>query len=302
MYVDLAIAPCSWGVEDAGNPANPGWEKVLYEAQSSGFRGIELGPYGYMPQDPAYLGEKLDRRGLTLIAGTLYDDLLSPNNLQSLLEKTEITSRLLREIGEHQGNDRLYLVLIDHVREERNRSAGHPDEAQRLDGESWRRMMDHISRLSKLSYGEFGIRAVVHPHAGGYLEFDDETERFLHDISHELTGLCLDTGHLYYAGSDPAEAILKYQSRLDYLHFKDIEPGTYQKAIDRRQPFFEACLEGVMSPIGQGCVDYDSVKGALEKISYAGWATVEQERDPKATGRVVKDIQESMSFLHAHGL
>ncbi|WP_316251369.1 LLM class flavin-dependent oxidoreductase, partial [Pseudomonas viridiflava] len=39
-----------------------------------------------------------------------------------------------------------------------------------------------------------------------------------------VAGLCLDTGHLYYAGMDPAATLRQYASRLDYLHFKDIDP------------------------------------------------------------------------------
>ena len=37
-----------------------------------------------------------------------------------------------------------------------------------------------------------GLRPVVHPHAGGYIEFEDEVERLVDDMDVDL---CIDTGH-----------------------------------------------------------------------------------------------------------
>src|ERR671910_573415 len=39
------------------------------------------------------------------------------------------------------------------------------------------------------------VRAVFHPHAGSHVEFADEIERLLGDVSADVLGLCLDTGH-----------------------------------------------------------------------------------------------------------
>ena len=72
MAIRIGNAPCSWGVEFAGDPRNPPWRRVLDECRSAGYDGIELGPIGYMPEDPAILGPALAERGLTLIGGVAF--------------------------------------------------------------------------------------------------------------------------------------------------------------------------------------------------------------------------------------
>ena len=57
MTISIGNAPCSWGVEFSDDPRNPPWETVLKENAEAGYKGIELGPVGYMPEDPAVLSE-----------------------------------------------------------------------------------------------------------------------------------------------------------------------------------------------------------------------------------------------------
>jgi inosose dehydratase len=42
---------------------------------ASGYTRIELGPYGYRPTDPVRLREELDKRCLTMTAGTIFEHL-----------------------------------------------------------------------------------------------------------------------------------------------------------------------------------------------------------------------------------
>lgn len=296
--MQLAVAPCSWGIEDASNPDNAPWKTVLEQASSGGYRGLELGPYGYLPQDTATVNNELEKRQLSIVAGTLYDDLVSESNKQNILDKTEVTCKLLS--GLKKNKLPMYLVIIDQVNEVRNKTAGRPDEAIRLNSHDWKGMIDHIKSISDVA-ASYGVRPVIHPHAGGNIEFDDETERVVNDIREEQAGLCLDAGHLYYAGDDPAESLLKYASRLDYVHFKDIQDRIYKKAVAQGQGFFDACLEGVMCSIGRGSVDYRAVKNVLDRISYRGWVTIEQERDPLKWAGVLKDISDSRHFLETMG-
>ena len=126
-------------------------------------------------------------------------------------------------------------------------------------------MISNIKLISGIAAEEYGVRPVIHPHAGGYIEFDDETERIVNDISNDLAGLCLDTGHLYYAGDNPADSLRKYADRLDYVHFKDINSAVYKRALTGHMGFFDACAEGVMCSIGKGCVDYGAVFKTLDE-------------------------------------
>ncbi len=69
MTIRIGNAPCSWGVEFADDPRNPAWRQVLSDCAAAGYKGIELGPIGFMPEDPAILGEALADNGLELIGG-----------------------------------------------------------------------------------------------------------------------------------------------------------------------------------------------------------------------------------------
>ncbi len=295
MSIPLGIAPCSWGIEDITDKNNPSWERVMDEASRTGFSGIELGPYGFFPTEASRLKGILASKKLTLTAGTLYDDLSASADRAYLLNKTRSICSLLSQVEE----DRAFLVIIDAVKPDRNLSAGHPASAKRLEAKPWKAMMDNVRAIARVARDEFGIRGVVHPHAGGYIEYQDETERVLHDIADSLVGLCLDTGHLYYAGSDPSESLIRFSSRLEYVHFKDIDRDVYKKALAEKLGFFDACKERVMCSIGKGCLDYGAIFRALESIGYQNWVTVEQERDPLDTAGVLDDLAASYAFLLA---
>ena len=60
MTIRIGNAPCSWGVEFADDKRNPTWQHVLRECAEAGYKGIELGPVGFMPEDPGQLRAGLD--------------------------------------------------------------------------------------------------------------------------------------------------------------------------------------------------------------------------------------------------
>ena len=145
------------------------------------------------------------------------------------------------------------------------------------------------------------VRAVIHPHAGGYIEFADEIEKVVRDVPYDTAGLCLDTGHLYYSQMDPAQWIKDNFEVIDFIHFKDINKNVYDKAIEEETDFFAAAEKGVMCPIGKGVVDYDAVKQVLIDVEYNGWVTLEQERDPKDHDKTLVDITKSLEYLNKVG-
>jgi inosose dehydratase len=306
MSIKISTAPCCWGVDDVRNPHLPPWELVLDEAAQAGYRGIELGPYGYMPLDIDLVGRALERRGLSIIAGTIFDDLVAGSNLPNLLRQTDeicalVTQlpRVPQEQGQHFPTP--YLVVIDWGHEERDYAAGHADAAPRLPQADWDRMMAHIQAIAELAWRKHGVRTVIHPHAGGYIEFADEIRQVIADIPYETAGLCLDTGHLYYSGMDPETWLRTNASRLDYIHFKDIDLDVYRRIMGERIRFFDACAQGVMCPIGKGVIDYPEIRGLLQDIGYQGYIAIEQERDPRNAGGSLGDVKQSLDYLKSVG-
>ena len=306
MSMQIASAPCCWGVDDVNNPNLPPWQKVLDEAAQAGYQGMELGPYGYLPLAQGRLGEMLEERGLKVVAGTIFDDLVDPANRYSLIRQTHEICTFLKQLPElpsQPGKDypAPYLVLIDHVHDERSLYAGHSDKAPRLDNEQWDTLMDHIRIIAELASREYGIRAVIHPHAGGYIEFEDEILQLMEVISYDTAGLCLDTGHLYYSGMDPVTWIRDHADRIDYLHFKDIEPTVFENVMASQVDFFDACARGVMCPIGEGVIDYEAIYQLLQEIGYQGYITIEQERDPRDADGSLADVTASLEYLKRRG-
>ena len=300
--ITITCAPCCWGVDDVKNPHLPPWERVLDEAAQAGFGGLDLGPYGYIPLDVRQVSTALKSRGLTIVAGTIFDDLVAPANSDNLLRQTDeictlITSLPKPETHAGQRFDAPYLTVMDWGHDERDYAAGHSDRAPRLDDAAWAGMVANIRAIAELARDKFGVRAVIHPHAGGYIEFADELERIVSDIDAETAGLCLDTGHLAYAGMDPIQSLRRYWDRLDYIHFKDIDPKVFDAVMGERIRFFDACAKGVMCPIGRGNIDYAGIRALLTELGYGGYITIEQERDPRNAGGVLDDLAASRSNL-----
>lgn len=304
--ITITCAPCCWGVDDVNNPHLPHWEKVLDEAAAAGFGGLELGPYGYMPLDIDVVSAALEKRGLSIVAGTIFDDLVDPANRDALLRQTREMCALITALprpAAHYGQriPAPYLTVMDWGHDERDYAAGHSDRAPRLDDAAWAGMMDNIRAIATVARDEFGVRAVVHPHAGGYIEFADELERLVQDIDADIAGLCLDTGHMAYAGMDPVAGLRQYWDRLDYIHFKDIDPAVFTRVMGERIRFFDACAQGVMCPIGRGNIDYVAIRALLSDLGYGGYITIEQERDPRNSGSVLDDLAASRGFLASIG-
>jgi len=305
MTIKISGAPCCWGVDDPRNPYLPPWERVLSEASQAGYKGIELGPYGYIPMDINQVQAELAKNDLTIIAGTIFDDLLSASNLENLLKQVDDICSLITELPpapqeKGQKFPTPYLTVMDWGHDERDYYAGHPEKAVRLSEKDWKQMMEHIRLISERAK-TYGVRAVIHPHAGGYIEFADEIIKVLEDIPYETAGLCLDTGHLYYAKMDPVEWLRKCADRLDYIHFKDIDLEVYNQVMGERIRFFDACGKGVMCPIGQGVIDYESIHKLLKEIDYHGYITIEQERDPRNSDTSLHDVKQSVDYLKSVG-
>lgn len=305
MRISICGAPCCWGVDDVKNPYNPPWQRVLREAGEAGYRAIELGPYGYLPADVGTVSDELTKNGLSVVAGTIFDNLLDEENYENVLRQTDEICSLITKLPvlpkyEEQHFPTPYLTVMDWGHDERDYAAGHSDRAPRLSQEKWSVMMSHIKGICERA-AEYGVRPVIHPHAGGYIEFADEIEAVVRDIPRETAGLCLDTGHLYYSGMDPGEWLERYPDRLDYVHFKDVNESVYREVLGERIRFFEGCAKGSMCPIGTGTLDYPKIQETLKKIGYSGYITIEQERDPRNADTSLRDVRKSVSYLKSVG-
>ena len=295
MTIGVGNAPCSWGVEFAGDPRNPTWETVLKECAEAGYKGIELGPIGFMPEDPAELANALKKYDLELTAGVLYQPFHDPEAFEELLDKAHRTCRALKAHGANQ------LVLIDSISERRAPSAGRPDEAVKMDSTEWSAFVERIRTVAKLGTDEYGLTVSIHSHSAGFVDYLPELEQLLKEIGPEHLKLCVDTGHQTYAGFDPVDFMTRHFDRLAYVHFKDIDPAVKAEVIRNRTGFYDACGQGIFCNLGKGEVNFDAVKQLLTERGYNGWITVEQDCDPTLDVSPITDARANREFLASVG-
>lgn len=291
MRLSIGNAPCSWGVEFADDPRNPTWTRVLDETKSAGYTGIELGPLGFMPEDPAILGPALAERDLTLIGGVLFRPFHDSAQWPQVWDAANRTCRALR------AHNAKRLVLIDSISPQRALTAGRGGEAERLRGSARVQFLDRIKSVAKLGVEEFGLEVSMHSHAAGFVEFEDELEDVLDAIEPKLLGVCLDTGHCEYAGFDPVAFYRRHSERVSYLHFKDINPKVRARVIDERIGFYDACAAGLFCNLGDGIVDFIALKSALSSCGFSGWVTVEQDQDPSGLRSPLADARANLAYL-----
>ncbi len=296
MAINIGNAPCSWGVEFPDADSNPPWQAVLDETRQAGYVGTELGPVGYMPEDPAVLGQALEERNLSLTAGVVFQRFHDPSAWHELEEALRRTCRMLQAL------DAPYLVFIDSLDPERSRHAGDPANSPRLESGALRRMHERLRTAAAIGRDEYGLAPCIHAHAGGYIEFEGELEQVLDAIDERLLAICLDTGHSLYAGFDPIAAYRRHVSRVRYIHLKDIDERVLRQAVEERVGFYEACARGVFCNLGNGKLDFRELRRALEETGYAGWATVEQDRGPLSVQSSFDDAAANCRFLRTVGL
>lgn len=284
----LATGPVTWGVDFADSPNNPPWELVLDEIAASPLDALELGPVGYLPERPEQLREALCSRSLRAVGSFVFDNLHDPVEMERVLAVTE---RVCRWTSAAQGE---VVVIIDQPSPVRAVCAGRSAAAPRLSVDGWRRMLVTVERIAAIARG-FGLRPAVHPHAGGYIEFEDEIGRLVADTDLDL---CLDTGHLAYADVDPVGTLKEYGSRLAHVHLKDVDRNVLGRVRARGLDFWAAIEEGVFCPLGRGAVDFAAVARGLHEVGYAGFSTIEQDRVP-GSGSPLEDLVASVEVIEA---
>jgi inosose dehydratase len=296
VSVRLATGPVSWGVDFADAPANPPWRRVLDEIEHAGFRFLELGPVGYLPEDPEVLRAELARRRLHATGSFVFQPLHERPRLNEIVAVTRRTCAAIAAAGGR------FLVVIDLVSAERVATAGRPDTARRLPPPRWRALVDGVRAVAAVAEEEFGLRPVFHPHAGSFVEFEDEIERLLTALAPDVVDLCLDTGHCAYAGIDPVRLFERHAARTPYLHLKDVDPRVHRRVVAGELDFWAAVGAGVFCPVGRGSVRFAALARALERCGFDGWAAVEQDRDARAPGSPLADAIACRRYLQSTGL
>jgi inosose dehydratase len=299
--IHAANAPCSWGVlEFESKHDSPAYTQVLDEIAQSGYAGTELGDWGFMPTDPAALRDELARRRLAMLGAFVTIRLADPSSHAAAVETAVRTARLLSAVDPATGP---LIVLSDEPTADpvRARFAGRVHPGLGLSEPQWDDAARGVEEVAHAVRDATGLRTVFHHHCAGYVETAGEIDALMARTGEELLGLCLDSGHITYAGGSPAALLEKYRRRIWHVHFKDCEPAVAARARQEQWDYQTALRHGVFCELGRGVVDFPALLRSLERTGYDGWIVVEQDVLP-AMGAPLLSAMRNREYLRAIGL
>ncbi|WP_159838620.1 TIM barrel protein [Nocardia sp. CY41] len=256
----VAAAPISWGVCEV-----PGWghvldaRTVLGEMAALGLTATELGPPGYLPDDPVKLRRLLKTFGLTAVGGFLA--VVLHRDRQDAVARAEETAALLAAAGA----DVLVLAAAT--------GFGGYDARTQLDGSQWSALVDTAAAIRDVAAAH-GLRTVLHPHVGTHVESEAEVERFLADSDLDI---CLDTGHLLIGGTDPVRLAARHAERIGHVHLKDVRGALADRIRGGKLEYGQAVRRGLYVPLGAGDVDIAALVHSMRAAGYRGWYVLEQD-------------------------
>lgn len=257
----IGNAPCSWGIAyPTGNAVS--WQQYLDEVAASGYRGTELGPFGFLPKDKAVLRDELARRGLGLIGIThvhTFGDRASAPTLMATLREL---CPLIKDLGAG------HVVIMDESNWYRAGQEGVLDEA------GWQGLVATVREAQAVIEGEFGLKASFHPHIGTAVERESQIDRLLAETDIDL---CFDTGHHAFWDQDPLAYMKKVWGRIAYMHLKNVDPKVRARVLAGELSIAQSYGAGVMAPLPDGAVDIRAVTRFLESQHFDGPIVVEQD-------------------------
>jgi len=285
----VAGAPINWGVCEV-----PGWgfvlpvDDVLGEMASLGLRSTELGPPGFLPDDPADLRKTLAAHGLSLVGGFLAVVLHDVAQVSATLAEAERACAQMAAAGGQ------VLVLAAAT------GLDGYDERPALDDAQWSTLIDTVARVREVAV-RHGLLATLHPHVGTHVEQRAEVERFLADSD---LPLCLDTGHLLIGGTDPLDLARQHADRIAHVHLKDVNAAIAARVRGGEITYMQGVQETMYVPLGDGDVPVAQIVATLEAAGYQGWYVLEQDTslsgpDAEQAARPLRDTRRSLEHLAA---
>ncbi|ACY21234.1 Myo-inosose-2 dehydratase [Gordonia bronchialis DSM 43247] len=290
----VGSAPDSWGVWFPDDPQQTPYTRFLDEVSASGYEWIELGPYGYLPTDPARLLDELGQRGLKLSAGTVFEHLHQDDSWDAVWSQIEDVAKLTAAVGGK------HVVVIPEMW--RDPASGAVLEDRDLTDEQWRKKTEGMNELGKAMFEKYGVRAQYHPHADSHVDTEEHIYRFLENTDGEFVNLCLDTGHVSYCGGDNLAIITKHPERIGYLHLKQVDEEVRAKVAADDLPFGEAVKLGAMTEPPRGIPEMPPLLDAVAGLDIDIFAIVEQDMYPCAVDAPLPIAQRTRKYLGGCGI
>jgi inosose dehydratase len=281
VTIRVGINPLTWSNDDLpALGADISLDTCLREAAAAGYAGVELGHK--FPRRAGELGPLLERHGLALVSGW-YSLRLLERTPEAEFAAMQPHLELLQELGSG------VMVCAEVTGCVHGDLQTRLSRRPRLAGSTFD---DFARRLGELAgrMQERGMRLAYHHHMGTVVQSEDDVDALMTACDPQVE-LLLDTGHLRYAGGDPARVARRHAHRIAHLHCKDIRPQVLERCLNADTSFLEAVLQGVFTVPGDGCIDFAEVLAPLMAAGYDGWIVVEAEQDPAIADPVTNAAQ-----------
>jgi inosose dehydratase len=153
-------------------------------------------------------------------------------------------------------------------------------EPAELTADQWTSLGDGHSELGRVLSEEYGVRQMFHPHADAHVDSEDRIARFLEGTDPATVSLCLDTGHVAYAGGDNRAIVAQHPNRIGYVHLKSVDPDVLARVRAEGMSFADAVKNGAMVEPAQGEPDMPPLLADLNALGVPLMAIVEHDMYP----------------------
>jgi inosose dehydratase len=262
----VAFNPLTWYLSPAGQfdpDAAPPLPEIYRQIHDAGFDAVHVEIPDAMPvRDYRAL---LDDVGLTPAPGyfqaPFFDD-------EALAASTETARRVA---GEHAalGLNRIFIAEQFGVAPQRLEQ---PGIGAGFDPDRLKTIVSNLDVVCRAMVAE-GVTPCLHQHIGTWIETEAETSAVLDGIDPGILLFGPDTGHLSWAGIDPAAYIEAHLDRVGAVHLKDLHAPVMQRARAGDLHYQPAMAAHVWTEPGRGDVDFGAVLAVLSR--FEGWYVVE---------------------------
>lgn len=147
-----------------------------------------------------------------------------------------------------------------------------------------------------------GLTPLLHHHGATHVEQGDEIRHFLDAV--DGLQLLFDTAHWYpygenYPEGDVTDGIERFVDDIEYVHHKDISPGTSftqnRDALSEPNPHLDNVINyfRTFTDLGNGTIDFEGALAALENAGYDGHHTIEIENQ---VDKLLVHAKENMDY------
>ncbi len=268
--VRIGINPISWSNDDL--PSLGGetpLEVALSEGKTIGYQGFELG--NKFPRESNALRQVLAAHGLDLVSGW-YSGRLARSTAD---EEIAAVGPHLKLLADNGARVMVYGEVADSIQGAPRPLYMRP---RFFRPEQWVAYGARLDALARHTL-DHGVRLAYHHHMGAYVETPADVDTLMAHTGPDV-GLLFDTGHMTFAGGDPAAMLAKHVGRVCHVHCKDVRPEVIRMARNRNWSFLEAVINGAFTVPGDGAIDFAPLIAQLRAHGYQGWLVVEAEQDP----------------------